>query len=98
MNISKVDSTKRNIKRKELLMGNSLTVHIDAFIVFLGERRKIDAIMENGDFLAIAQSLHLRDDSLMKAADHFNWVSACALPEPAVKSWISRSGRNLTRS
>lgn len=75
-------------------MGDSLTRHISAFITFLEERRGSDAIMENADFLAIAHSLHLRDDSLLKAADHFNWVSAVALPEPAVKSWISRRGRS----
>lgn len=79
-------------------MEDSPTRHIAAFVTFLGERRRIEEILANADFLAIAHSLHLRDDSLLKAADHFNWVSAVALPEPAVKSWISRSGRSSTRS
>ncbi len=68
---------------------------VTGFIAFLDERRRVDEVLENEHFLNIAHRMHLDEDSMRKAAEHFNWVSAFALPKPAVHKWVH--GTHVTK-
>jgi hypothetical protein len=57
-------------------------------IAFLSEWRTVDEILRNEHFLNLARHMYLDEDSTKKAADHFNWISVVALPEPAVLQWV----------
>lgn len=62
---------------------------VTGLISFLDERRRlVDEILKNEHFLNLAHRMHLDEDSMGRAAEHFFWVSDFALPEPAVRKWI----------
>ncbi len=61
---------------------------VTGLISFLDERRRVDEILENKHFLNLARRMHLDEDSMVRAAEHFFWVSYFALPEPAVRKWV----------
>jgi hypothetical protein len=73
---------------------HTLEGHIVRFIAFLESWRTFDAILGNEDFNAIATHFHCTEADRSKAAMHFNWVSVRALPDPAVRSWVSERGRH----
>ena len=76
---------------------NELEQHVARFTAFLDVWRTYDAILSNEDFMAITAHFHCTDGDTKKAAMHFNWISVRALPDPAVRSWVSERGRHKRR-
>lgn len=74
-----------------------LEEHTRRLVAFLEVWRTFDAILANEDFLAIADCFHCTNADKEKAAMHFNWISVRALPDPAVRSWVSERGRHKRR-
>lgn len=79
----------KNSKKKLERIRNK---HIKALIIFLNELRTAEEIENNKSFRFLAKTLRCSDESIKKAVTQFNWISCRALPEPAVRSWMSDRG------